>query len=184
MSRDEVAVHLAENVRQLRQARGLTQEAIARMAGVTRPTWANLESGGANPTIQVLLKVAAVLKVSLEELLAPPRASCRHYRARELPARTRGSVRVSKLLPDPLPGLDLERLELPPGTQLTGVPHTRGTREYLACETGGIELWVAGEKWLLEPGDVVVFRGDQKHSYANPGSHRAVAYSALVLAPG
>jgi len=30
---------------------------------------------------------------------------------------------------------------------------------------------------------VVVFRGDQRHAYANPGSTVAVGYSVVVLAP-
>lgn len=35
---------------------------------------------------------------------------------------------------------------------------------------------------MLEPGDVVVFRGDQKHGYRNPGRGTAVAYSVVTLA--
>jgi len=38
------------------------------------------------------------------------------------------------------------------------------------------------EEWRLLPGDVLVFRGDQRHSYANPGARRAVGYSVVVLA--
>ena len=47
---DPVSPHLARNIRQLREARALTQEQCSRISGVPRPTWANLESGGANPT--------------------------------------------------------------------------------------------------------------------------------------
>jgi quercetin dioxygenase-like cupin family protein len=66
---------------------------------------------------------------------------------------------------------------------MTGVPHTPGTREYLTCETGHLVLTASGEKFELEPGDVVVFRGDQRHAYANPGPSVAVGYSVVVLAP-
>lgn len=31
--------------------------------------------------------------------------------------------------------------------------------------------------------DVVVFRGDQKHAYRNPGRTKAIAYSVVALAP-
>ncbi|HEU4387861.1 MAG TPA: cupin domain-containing protein, partial [Blastocatellia bacterium] len=79
---------------------------------------------------------------------------------------------------------ELDRMELPPGSQMIGVPHRMGTREYLACESGRVELVVSGERHELLPGDVVVFRGDQKHSYANKGAKEAVAYSAIVLGPG
>lgn len=59
-----------------------------------------------------------------------------------------------------------------------------GTREYLACESGQVELVVSGERYELSAGDVVVFRGDQKHSYANRSAKVAIAYSAVVLGPG
>ena len=39
----------AGNVKQLRQARGMTQQQVAKIAGLPRATWANLESGAANP---------------------------------------------------------------------------------------------------------------------------------------
>ena len=57
-----------------------------------------------------------------------------------------------------------------------------GTREYLTCESGEIVLVAAGERWALSPGDVVVFRGDQRHSYHNPGVKPAVGYAVVVLA--
>ena len=34
----------------------------------------------------------------------------------------------------------------------------------------------------LSAGDVVVFRGDQRHSYHNPGRAPAIGYSVVVLA--
>lgn len=180
----EISSHLADNIRQLREARSMTQQRIAKLAGIPRPTWANLETGGANPTLAVLVKVAAALQVTLEELIGPPRATAKHYRPDELPLRKRGSVQVRRLLPDPIPGMEIERMELQPGAAMAGVPHTPGTREYLTCETGEIELAVAGERWRLSPGDVVVFAGDQKHGYKNVARGRSVAYSVVALATG
>ena len=180
-SRDTPA-HLAENVRTLREARGLSQAQVANLAGIPRPTWTNLESGAANPTLAVLLKVAAVLHVQLEELLTAPRGLGRLYKADSLPVRQRGVVTIRKLLPEVLRGLDIERFELPPGASIVGVPHTAGTREYLTCERGTLELSVTGRKFELEPGDVVVFAGDQKHGYRNPGRSLAVAHSVVTFA--
>jgi transcriptional regulator with XRE-family HTH domain len=179
---DDPAANLAHNIKQLREARSLTQHQIAKAAALPRPTWANLESGAANPTLSVLMKVAAALQVTLEELVGPPRAMARLYRAAELPVRQRGKVLVRRLLPDPIAGMDLERMELPAGAAMAGVPHTPGTREYLTCEAGELELTASGERWKLEPGDVVVFRGDQAHGYRNPGRTAAVAYSVVTLA--
>ena len=73
-------------------------------------------------------------------------------------------------------------MELPAGARLVGIPHVPGTTEYLTCERGTMVLVASGESWTLAPGDVVVFRGDQRHSYGNPGDRVAVGYSVVVLA--
>jgi transcriptional regulator with XRE-family HTH domain len=183
---DEIAARLAHNLRHLREARGLTQQQIAKLAGVPRATWSNLESGAANPTLAVVHKVAGALQVSLEELTSAARSTTRFYPSAQVPVQQRGGgSQVRKLLPDRVPGMELDRIELPPGARMVGVPHTPGTREYLTCEHGVIALFVAGERWELHPGDVVVFRGDQRHSYQNaPGAREsAVGYSVVMLAP-
>jgi transcriptional regulator with XRE-family HTH domain len=177
------AANLGRNIQMLREARGHTQQQIARVAGVPRATWANLESGQANPTLAVLIKVAQALQVRLEELIEPPRRLGRLYRAASLPSRTRGTVTVRKLLPESIAGLEIERMELPPRASMAGVPHTAGTREYLTCERGQIELSAGGASFALDPGDVVVFRGDQRHGYRNLGGTTAVAYSVIAFAP-
>jgi len=179
---EDVALNLANNMRQLREARGLTQQRVAKMADVPRPTWANLESGSANPTLAVIVKVAGALQVSVEELIGPPRTTARFYPAASIPVRKRGQVAVRKLLPENLAGFAMERLELAPGAHMTGIPHTPGTREYLTCESGEVELSESGRTWRLSEGDVVVFRGDQKHGYRNPSRRKAIAYSVVALA--
>ncbi|MGB1015712.1 MAG: helix-turn-helix domain-containing protein [Nannocystaceae bacterium] len=179
----QIQSNLGENIRQLREARGLTQQQVSRLAGVPRPTWANLETGMANPTLAVLIKVATALQVRIEELLGPPRVSAQHYRAADLPVRTRGKIQVRKLLPEAVPGLEIERMELRPGASMTGIPHTPGTREYLTCERGSIELTLSGQTYVLAAGDVVVFRGDQRHGYRNRSTRIGIAYSVIAFAP-
>jgi transcriptional regulator with XRE-family HTH domain len=180
---EELPARLARNVRHLREARGLTQEQVAKLSGVPRATWSHLESGSANPTLSVLHKVALSLQVPIEELTSSPREACRFYPRDALTVVKRGDVTLRGLLPDRIPGVLIDRMDLPAGARMTGVPHMPGTREYLTCESGEIVLAVAGEQWRLAPGDVVVFRGDQRHSYSNPASRPAVGYSVVLLAP-
>jgi transcriptional regulator with XRE-family HTH domain len=78
----ETAAHLAANVRRLREGRGLSQQQMARLSGIPRPTWASLESGSANPTLAVLTRAAGALQVSIEELIGPPRTCARSCRSR------------------------------------------------------------------------------------------------------
>ncbi|MFN0122848.1 MAG: hypothetical protein ACKV2V_20305 [Blastocatellia bacterium] len=47
-----------------------------------------------------------------------------------------------------------------------------------------IKLMIPGEKYELPGCDVVVFRDDQKHSYANRGERTAIAYSAIIPGQG
>jgi transcriptional regulator with XRE-family HTH domain len=180
---DELSERLARNIKALRQARGFTQQQMAKLSGLPRATWANLESSAANPTLTVLHRAAVALQVPLEELVAAPRSGGRHYPKGSLPGRRRGEVTVSSLLPDNVPGMLMERIELPAGARMIGVPHTPGTREYLTCETGELELVASGESFRLREGDVVVFRGDQRHSYSNPGRKPAVGYSVVMIEP-
>jgi len=75
-------------------------------------------------------------------------------------------------------------MEIAPGSRIAGVPHKTGTQEYLiTCEKGAIELAVTGEKHLLHAGDVVAFRGDQKHSYMNHERETAIGFSMVVFSP-
>ncbi len=181
---DDTRAHLAANVRRLRESRGLSQQRIAKLSGVPRPTWASLESGSANPTLMVLSRVAAGLQVSIEELIGPPRTAVQLFRAGEIRSRKRGGAQLRALVPEAIPGLDISRMELAPAGQMVGVPHTPGTREYLTCESGRVELIVSGERWELGPADALVFRGDQRHTYRNPDARRpAVAITVVCFAP-
>lgn len=59
---------LGEAVRQLREKRGATQEAVARDAGITTATLSLIERGQANPTWDTLKKIAVALGSSMGEL--------------------------------------------------------------------------------------------------------------------
>jgi transcriptional regulator with XRE-family HTH domain len=179
------AATLAANLRYVRQRRGLTQQALAKLAGLPRSTVAQAETSSGNPTLAVLARLTGALQLSIEELLSPPHAQCRLFPKGSLPISARGKgglASVQKILPDPIPGMEIDRIELAPGARMTGVPHRPGTREYLACEKGKITLWTAGQKFDLSPGDVAAFQGDQPHSYHNDGSAVAVGFSVVTLA--
>ena len=96
--------------------------------------------------------------------------------------RRQGDGSIRQLLPDPIPGVLIDRMELPPGGRIPGVPHMPGTREYFTCERGTVAVAVAGERFRVGPGDVLVFKGDQRHSYGNEGRDAAVGYSVVLLA--
>ncbi len=182
MDPDTFSGPLSDNVRTLREVQGLTQSQLAKKAKVPRATLSLLESGSANPTLAVMIRVCNALGVRLEELLESPPSDTVIYRHDELPVKKRGASSVRKLLPMSLEGVELEELLVPAGQTLVGIPHTLGTREYLIVQTGHIELHLGAEMHLAKEGDVVIFRGHQKHSYSNPGRKNARAFSVIAHA--
>jgi transcriptional regulator with XRE-family HTH domain len=63
---------VGRNVRRLRVALGLTQEALAVDAGLDRSYVGRIERATENPTVDVLDQLAAALKVESSELLRRP----------------------------------------------------------------------------------------------------------------
>ena len=59
---------LGKAIRQLREERGVTQEAVAHKAGVTAATYGLIERGQSNPTWATLSDIANALGVSMVEL--------------------------------------------------------------------------------------------------------------------
>jgi transcriptional regulator with XRE-family HTH domain len=65
----ELRLALSENIRILRGKRGLSQERLALEAGVDRTLVSKIERTIANPTLDVLAKLALVLDVPVVRLL-------------------------------------------------------------------------------------------------------------------
>ena len=68
-AREPFLAALGERARALRERRGLTRKALARLTGVSERHLANLEYGVGNASILVLLQVAQALQCSLAELV-------------------------------------------------------------------------------------------------------------------
>jgi len=60
---------LGKAIRQLREKKGLTQEAVAHDAGITTATLGVIERGLSNPTWATVKAIAAALDVSLLDIV-------------------------------------------------------------------------------------------------------------------
>jgi transcriptional regulator with XRE-family HTH domain len=60
-------------MREVRRARGLTQEQLAAELGMLAPNYARVEQGRQNVTIDTVVRVAQTLGVPLVELFRAPR---------------------------------------------------------------------------------------------------------------
>lgn len=69
---EEVAYlkRIGNNIKEIREAKGMSQVELAYSCNFEKPNMSRIESGNTNPTIRTLIKIAVALDVSLLDLLA------------------------------------------------------------------------------------------------------------------
>jgi transcriptional regulator with XRE-family HTH domain len=148
---------IAERVRELRAARGLSLDALAAKSGVSRSMISLIERGESSPTAVILEKLAAGLGVMLASLFdALPATST----APSGPVARRDDQLMWR---DPASGY-LRRNVSPPGVpqpmQIVEVRFPAGAR--VAFETGARDMRVQQQVWVLE-GAIDVTLGEERH---------------------
>lgn len=59
---------MKNRIEEIRNAKGIKQEEIAKMLGVSRQTISSLENGRYNPSIILAFKIAKLFEMSIEEI--------------------------------------------------------------------------------------------------------------------
>jgi len=62
---------MKNNIAKIRKRKGLTQMELAELVGVNRFHISNIERGKSLPSVKLLIKIANVLDVSLNDLFIP-----------------------------------------------------------------------------------------------------------------
>jgi quercetin dioxygenase-like cupin family protein len=129
--------------------------------------------------------LSAALHITIEKLLTSKTAVCKLIAAKDIPMQTRGQgmVEVFTLLPENLPNMDIERLQIESGGLMKGTPHSAGTKEYFHCIQGEVTINVLGNIFVVKKGDVLTFPGDVNHSYSNKGKTLAIGVSVVAFTP-
>ena len=72
---------MENKIKELRKGRGLRQEDLARSCEVSRQTIIAIENDKYDPSLELAMKLAYVLGITVEELFLPPWAIGKHARA-------------------------------------------------------------------------------------------------------
>lgn len=189
---DDITPRLARRVHALREASGLSLDALAERSGVSRSAISLIERGRSSPTAVVLDRLAAALGVTLASLFeadaaaraAPPAPLAR---VAEQPVWTdpaSGYVRrnVSPAWPSPIQLVDVC---FPPGQR---VAYEHAARESEVHQQvwmieGAMTLSVGPDTWRLEAGDCLAMRLDAPVVWHNPTKKSARYLVALVSLP-
>jgi transcriptional regulator with XRE-family HTH domain len=145
---------IAERIRELRAAQGLSLDAVAGKSGVSRSMISLIERGESSPTAVVLEKLAAGLGVMLASLFDAPAA------APGGPVARRDDQPQWR---DPATGYRRRNVS-PPGVpqpmQIVEVHFPPQGR--VAFETGGRDVRVHQQVWVLE-GAIDITLGEERH---------------------
>lgn len=72
------------NLKAIRMEKGLTQEAVAERVGLTRQALSGYETGKRQPGIDVLIKLAEIYEVSIEDILSGQKADIGKQRVKRI----------------------------------------------------------------------------------------------------
>jgi transcriptional regulator with XRE-family HTH domain len=172
---DDERTRLALNLKDLREARGLTQQELSDRSGVPRPTLAHLESGQGNPTLSVLIKVASSLGIGIEALVAASKPKVRVVMREELPSDERSGVELRTLGNELQVGF--ERWEMARGARLERGAGRHGERRVVVCEAGELQVTVGSSSHRLRAGDVAVIDAAARPAFESRGRGISVVYS-------
>lgn len=191
MEPTDVHGRLAARLRALRAERGLTLDALAERAGVSRSMISLVERGESSPTAAVLDRLAAGLGVTIASLFADaPRADASPVSRRADQPTWRdpatGYVRRN-LSPPSFPSpIELVEVVLPAGARVAydgAGPRAVGVSQQVYVLDGRVELMVGDATHRLAAGDCLAMRLDRPVRFHNPAARDARYVVALAAHP-
>jgi transcriptional regulator with XRE-family HTH domain len=181
---------LAARLRGLRMERGLTLEALAERAGVSRSMISLVERGASSPTAAMLDRLAAGLGVTVASLFAdPPRPEASPLARREDQPTWRdpatGYLRRN-LSPPSFPSpIELVEVVMPSGARVAydGMSRAVGVSQQIWLLKGRLELTIGDTLHRLESGDCLAMRLDRPIVFHNRSANEARYLVALTTDP-
>lgn len=175
-----VRAALAGNLGRRRLARGLSLRELSAATGVSKGLLSQIERAEANPTVDVLVRIAEALDTSCTDLLRRPLPRPEIVRAASL-NEPPGEVAVNLLFSSHEHGrVELYRSALPPRSRSQASTHGADSVEYVLVVSGAVTLVVEEEPHLLTTGDAARFSGLSEHYYTT-GDLPAITHSLLGL---
>ncbi len=175
---------VGQNLRRLRNLRGLSLEKLSRASGVSRAMLNQVELGRSAPTINVVWKIAHALAVPFSALITDPADTqptvLRAATARKLSSHD-GAFLSRALFPFDSPRLvEFYELNLAPRSVERADPHPPGTTENLVVAEGSVAIVVGATRHCLLNGDAILFKADVPHEYWNEGTEAARMYLVMT----
>ncbi|MEV0588885.1 XRE family transcriptional regulator [Nonomuraea sp. NPDC050310] len=155
---------IAGNLRSTRLARGLSVRELAELTGVSKALISQVERAVANPTVEVLTRLADALGLTFADLTRVRLTGPEVVRRGEGGPAGEGSVRMLFDAPDRR-RFELSEGDMPPGVRSAKSAHGRGAVEHAYVVSGEVIVETAEWSVTLGEGDAVRFAAEGEHAY-------------------
>lgn len=159
-------------LKRLRAQRGVTLDSVAQATGISRSTLSRLENGQRRPTLELLLSLARVYGVPLDDLVGAPEVGDPRLRLR--PKRVKGRT-VVPLTRHP-GGMQAWKIVIPT-SKVDPEPRSHEGREWLYVLSGRMRLVLGDRDMVLGPGEVADFDTSTPHWFGSTGIEPAEVLS-------
>ncbi|CDR17585.1 helix-turn-helix domain-containing protein [Streptomyces iranensis] len=149
---DRVLTAIGPRLRALRLQRGITLAALSQTTGISESTLSRLESGGRKANLELLLPLAHVYQVPLDELVGAPETGDPRVHLRPV---TRDGMTYVPLSRRP-GGLHAHKLVISPSGG-EPEPNIHEGYEWIYVLDGRLRLLLGERSLLLTPGEVAEF---------------------------
>jgi transcriptional regulator with XRE-family HTH domain len=167
---DDVLSSVGPRLRRLRLMKDLTLSELSDLTSISTSTLSRLESGQRRPTLELLLPLARVFQVQLDELVDAPATG--DPRIHMKPFRAHGSTFVP--LSKAPGGLQAYKQVIPPNWPSTEPDlSVHEGHEWLYVLSGRVRILLGELDLVLSKGEVAEFDTRTPHFVGNPGPRPA-----------
>jgi transcriptional regulator with XRE-family HTH domain len=159
----DVLAEVGPRLRRLRERRGVTLTALAAQTGISKSTLSRLEHGQRKPSLELLLPLAEIYHVPLDELVGAPAVG-------DPRVRTRPKTRNGRLvfpLTQQASGLAVWKVVIPPEREHR--LRTHAGYEWLYVLAGEMRLILGEHDITMQPGEVAEFDTRLPHWFGPAG---------------
>jgi transcriptional regulator with XRE-family HTH domain len=162
----DVLRDVGPRLRALRSQRGSTLAELAADTGISVSTLSRLESGRRRPSLELLLPLARIFGVALDDLVDAPAPADPRVHGRPF---DREGVTMVPLTRSGGGGLQAYRQTVPPRWRTdSSEQKVHEGYEWLYVLSGRIRLLLGRREFVLAAGEVVEFDTRVPHAFANP----------------
>lgn len=178
---DRMLDGVGARLRALRARRGLTLAELAEQTGISVSTLSRLESGGRRPTLDLLMRLAAVYRASLDDLVGAPQIADPRVHPKPFYRNGRAIIPLTRSNPD----VHAFKMVLPPHPPQQQVEQrAHEGYDWIYVLSGRVRLALGDDELVLEAGEAAEFDTRTPHGHASASATEPAEVLNLLSTQG